>query len=144
MTDSILASRLRRLRTAVILGIEVPVAMGVRARLLGLACLDRDEAGSGLLIPRCASVHTFGVRFALDLVFLDCEGGLSSVRRAVPPRRVVADRDAVAVLELPSEGRDLRSRRAWEGESLRHRALREACCPSAEKSPASSSARTTP
>src|SRR5829696_8257603 len=51
-------------------GVEVPVAVG-RTRLLGLARLDRAEAGAGLLIPRCAAVHTFGMRFELDVVFLD-------------------------------------------------------------------------
>jgi uncharacterized membrane protein (UPF0127 family) len=115
MTDSDLARRLRRLPAVTVLGVEVPVATGVRARLLGLAWLDREEAGSGLLIPRCASVHTFGMRFALDLVFLDPDGWPISVRQGVPPRRVVANRGAAAVLELPGEGRDLRSRRARTG-----------------------------
>jgi uncharacterized membrane protein (UPF0127 family) len=41
------------------------------------------------------------MRFALDLVFLDRDGGVSSVRRAVPPRRIASDRRASAVLELP-------------------------------------------
>jgi trehalose synthase len=78
------------------------VARGPRARLLGLAGLDRDRAGGGLLIPRCRAVHTFGMRFALDLVFLDRHGRALSSRRAVPPRRFAADRRATAVLELPS------------------------------------------
>jgi trehalose synthase len=94
--------RLRRLPSTTVLGRETPVAAGFRARLLGLSRLDRDEAGAGLLIPRCSGVHTFGMRFALDLVFLDRRGGVLSTRRAVPPRRLAADRRAAAVLELPS------------------------------------------
>jgi trehalose synthase len=97
----VLVPRLRRRPTVIVLGREVPVADGVRARLLGLAGLDRDEAGPGLLIPRCRSVHTFGMRFALDLVFLDAEGRPRSVRTGVGPRRVAFDRRASAVLELP-------------------------------------------
>lgn len=77
------------------------VAVGVRARLLGLAHLDLDEAGPGLLIPRCSSVHTFGMRFPLDLVFLDRGGRPLFIRREVPPRRFAWDRRASAVLELP-------------------------------------------
>jgi uncharacterized membrane protein (UPF0127 family) len=92
--------RLRRLPTASVLGHEVPVATNRRARLLGLALLDRDRAGAGLLIPRCSSVHTFGMRFALDLVFLDAHGREIS-RRRVEPRRIAFDRRAAAVLELP-------------------------------------------
>src|ERR1700741_4358634 len=93
--------RLRKLPLATVLGREVAVAAGIRPRLLGLARLDRAEAGRGLLIPRCASVHTFGMRFALDLVFLDRAGRPVSARRRGPPRRLAFDRRASAVLELP-------------------------------------------
>lgn len=55
-----------------------------------------------MLIPRCASVHTFGMRFPLDLYFLDDEGRVLSVRHRVPPRRVVWQRGARNVLEIPS------------------------------------------
>jgi len=93
--------RLRALPTAAVLGREVRVAAGRRARLFGLAHLDRDEAGAGLLIPRCSSVHTFGMRFPLDLIFLGRHGRPCSFRRCVPPRRFAWDRRAVSVLELP-------------------------------------------
>ena len=96
------ARRLRRLPSHDVLGQRVPVAVGFRARMLGLAHLDRDRAGAGLLIPGCSSVHTFGMRFALDLVFLDRGGRPCAVRHGVPPRRIVSDRRASAVLELPS------------------------------------------
>ena len=85
-----------------ILGFVVPVAATWPPRLLGLALLERAEAGEGLLIPRCRGVHTFGMRFALDLVFLDSEGRVVERRRAVPPRRLARNRRAWAVLELPS------------------------------------------
>jgi hypothetical protein len=72
------------------------------ARLFGLAHLDLDEAGAGLLIPRCSSVHTFGMRFPLDLYFLDERLSLLEVRRKIPARRVVSHRGAGAVLEIPA------------------------------------------
>jgi uncharacterized protein len=81
---------------------QVPVATGFRARTLGLSLLDRADAGAGLLIPRCASVHTFGMRFALDLHFLDADGAVLGSHLAVPPRRFVAHRGATAVLEIPA------------------------------------------
>jgi trehalose synthase len=95
------ARRLRDLPTTLVLGREVSAAHNLRSRLLGLAGIDRDEAGPGLLIPRCSSVHTFGMCFPLDLVFLDGNGRPCSVRREVPARRVAWDRQARAVLELP-------------------------------------------
>jgi uncharacterized membrane protein (UPF0127 family) len=80
----------------------IPVAKDFRTRLRGLAWRDREAAGPGLLIPRCSSVHTFGMRFALDVYFLDAEGRVLSVRRRVPPRRVLWQRGSAAVLEIPS------------------------------------------
>ena len=70
--------------------------------LLGLALLRPGRAGEGLLIPRCRSVHTFGMRFPLHVVFLDRRRVPLAIRMAVPPNRVVADRRADAVLELPA------------------------------------------
>jgi len=87
-----------------------PVATGFRSRLLGLSWRARENAGPGLLIPRCASVHTFGMRFALDLYFLDEDGRVIEVRRRVPPRRIVWCRGASAVLEIPSPSRGESSR----------------------------------
>ncbi len=94
--------RLRRLPSTTVLGRRVRLAAGLSTRLLGLSRLDREQAGTGLLIPRCSSVHTFGMRFALDLAFLDRRGRVLAYRRRVPPRRVVFHRGAAAVLELPS------------------------------------------
>jgi uncharacterized protein len=97
------SNRFRELRRRRIGGRSVPVARGFRSRLLGLARLSAAEAGAGLLIPRCAAVHTFGMRFELDLVFLDRRDRPIAVHRRVPPRRFVWQRGAAAVLEIPSE-----------------------------------------
>jgi uncharacterized membrane protein (UPF0127 family) len=102
MAESSLAPRLRRLPVATVLDREVRVAAGLRARLLGLAHLDRDDAGPGLLIPRCSSVHTFGMRFALDLYFLDEDGAAIEARRGVRRGQVALCRRAAAVVELPA------------------------------------------
>jgi uncharacterized membrane protein (UPF0127 family) len=98
-----LAARFEDLPRRAAIGREVPVAKGVRVRLLGLALLDRADAGPGLLIPRCSAVHTFGMRFALDLYFLGRDGEIIGARRAVPPRRFVACRGAATVLEIPAQ-----------------------------------------
>jgi len=103
MPVRILAPRLARLSFATVLGGEFPVAEGARARLLGLAGLHSDEAGAGLLIPRCSSVHTFGMRFPLDLYFLAATGAVLRARLEIPARRVVCCRGADAVLEIPAE-----------------------------------------
>jgi uncharacterized protein len=102
----------------------IPVANDLRTRLRGLSRRNRDEAGPGLLIPRCSSVHTFGMRFELDLYFLDLQGRAISVRRSVPPRRVVWQRGAAAVLEIPS---------AEGGEIAPPLDLAPPCCPNEKR-----------
>jgi uncharacterized protein len=78
------------------------VARSARARLVGLAWLDGLPVDCGLLIPRCRSVHTFGMRFALDVAFLGRDGRVLRTVRDVPPRRVLWCRGAAAVLERPA------------------------------------------
>lgn len=78
--------------------------------MLGLAWLDRGRAGTGLLIPGCRSVHSFGMRFPLEVVFLDAQLAPISHPRLLPPRRFASKRAAAAVLELPvPNGRGERS-----------------------------------
>jgi uncharacterized protein len=102
VTPSVHPFRFRRLPTAEVASRRVPVAVTLPSRLLGLALLRAGRAGEGLLIPRCRSVHTFGMRFPVDVVFLDRRRAPLAVRTAVPPNRIVADRRAAAVLEVPA------------------------------------------
>jgi uncharacterized protein len=100
-----LPRRLRRLASvelAALPGCDVRRAGDPLARLLGLAWLRALPEGAGLLLPRTRSVHTFGMRFALDLVWLDGGGRVVRVDRDVPARRVRGCRAASAVVELPS------------------------------------------
>ena len=80
---------------------QVIVARGAR-RLVGLTGRRSLASGTALEIPRCRSVHTFGMRFRLDLVWLDAERRVVRIDRAVPPWRVRSCRQARAVLELDS------------------------------------------
>lgn len=106
--------RLSRLPRAELGGVHFPVAVDRRSRLLGLAGLGRAEVMPGLLIPDCACVHTFWMRFALDLLFLDRHGNLLGERLAVPPRRLASWRGAAMVLECPAPGEPAPAP-AWEG-----------------------------
>ena len=96
--------RFRGVPTIRLLGVDVLVASTFRSRLLGLALLDRSRAPAGVLLPRCRSVHTFGMRFRIDLLFLDREGAVIAVERGVAPGRVVRCHGATAVLELSGGG----------------------------------------
>jgi uncharacterized protein len=96
--------RFRRLPTAEVASRRVPVAVTLPSRLLGLALLRSGRAGEGLLIPRCRSVHTFGMRFGLDVTFLAEDGTIIEAVLGVPPRRLVGRPGAAAVLEVPARG----------------------------------------
>ena len=75
-------------------GLVLYTATTARSRLLGLALLPELPPGAGLLLPGIDSVHTFWMRFPLDLVFLGAD-----LVEGVPPRRVVTRRGACGVVE---------------------------------------------
>lgn len=67
--------------------------------LLGRASLARDE---GLLLTPCTSIHTFFMRFAVDVLYLDRDHVVVKAVRALRPFRLSAClRGAHSVLELP-------------------------------------------
>jgi uncharacterized protein len=81
-------------------GLRLAVARSRRARLRGLAFLDELPPDRALLFERCRSVHTFGMRFALDLIWLDADRRLVRLDRDVPRRRVRSCREALHVVEV--------------------------------------------
>jgi uncharacterized membrane protein (UPF0127 family) len=80
-------------------GLRVAEAHTRRARTTGLARLDSLPAGAALHIPRCRSVHTFTMRFPLDLIWLGRDGDPVRVDRAVPPSRLRTCLKARSVVE---------------------------------------------
>lgn len=66
--------------------LHVASAFGERRR--GLAKMEPMPADHALHIPRTNSVHTFGMRFALDLVWLGRAGKVVRIDRDVPSGRV--------------------------------------------------------
>jgi uncharacterized membrane protein (UPF0127 family) len=81
-------------------GLRLAVALSRRARMDGLARLDALPLRVALHIPRCRSVHTFGMRFALDLIWLGGDGQVVRVDRAVPPRRMRSCVRARSIVEM--------------------------------------------
>jgi uncharacterized protein len=81
-------------------GLTVHVAAGPFARLRGLAALEDLPGEHGLLLPRTRSVHTFGMRFALDLVWLTKDGAVLAIEGSIGPRRHAMARSARSVVEV--------------------------------------------
>ena len=89
-------------------GVRAAEAATPLARLRGLAGLSTIEPGEALLLRRCRSVHTLGMRFALDLVWLDAGGRILRRDAGVDPGHFRGCRRAGAVVET----------RAGEGERV--------------------------
>jgi uncharacterized membrane protein (UPF0127 family) len=79
-------------------GVMLVEASTRKARRRGLSGIDSIPDDHALHI-RTVSVHTFGMRFALDLIWLDKHGNVVRVDRGVPPRRAHACFQARSVVE---------------------------------------------
>jgi uncharacterized membrane protein (UPF0127 family) len=84
-----------------VLGHSVDVADTSEKRRTGLLKHQGLEPGEGLWISPCESVHTFFMKFPIDLVYIDKHRKVRKVRNAVPAWRVSACLAAESVLELP-------------------------------------------
>lgn len=120
-------ARLIDRRTGEVLVQRLEIAADFWHRWLGWQFRRLPPPGYGLLLAPCSHIHTFWMRFAIDLVFLDRHGTVLAVRNDVPPWRVAfAPRGTWAVVEVPAAG----SRGLVAGQSVmletatRHRALR--------------------
>jgi uncharacterized protein len=80
--------------------LPVRVASTPGARLRGLLG-HRVPPEFALRLDRCRCVHTVGMRFALDLHWLDGDGAVIRVDRGVGPWRFRSCRRARAVVEVP-------------------------------------------
>jgi uncharacterized protein len=80
-------------------GLRVAEARSRAARMKGLARLDAMPERLALHIRRCRSVHTFTMRFPLDLIWLGKDGDVVRIDAAVPPRRMKSCLRARSVVE---------------------------------------------
>jgi uncharacterized membrane protein (UPF0127 family) len=71
------------------------------ARLFGLLGRRPLAAGEALWLQPCTSVHTLGMRYPIDVVFLDRGGRVLVTRDALAPSKLAAARRARCAVELP-------------------------------------------
>lgn len=89
--------------------VDVVLAERFGLRLKGLMRLEQEEI-EPLLLPRCRAIHMHGMKTAIDLVWLECDGKRARVLAVVShlepssaaraPRVAAASR-TIAALELP-------------------------------------------
>lgn len=86
--------------------LKVLVADGFFGRLIGLLSRKSLPDTEGLLLVPCASIHTFGMRFSIDVIFLDRENKVLGHADEVIPNRIRnAPRGTHKVLELAQGNR---------------------------------------
>ena len=78
------------------------LAANSAARRRGLLGRDELPAGHALILAPTQGIHTFGMRFAIDVVSVSRMGVVVDIRRRVPRRRVVISWRAFAMIELPA------------------------------------------
>lgn len=89
-TGAVLADRVRRADTFL-------------TRLIGLLGRDRLERNEALWIRPCKGIHTLGMKFPIDAIFLDRRLQVVALRQDVAPWRATSFvRRAASVLELPA------------------------------------------
>lgn len=83
------------------INIEIKVAETFFSKFLGF--MFKKNVNYALLFENCRSIHTFFMRFNLDIVFLDRENKVIKVVRNVKPFRVVLPiKNSFSILEIPS------------------------------------------
>jgi uncharacterized membrane protein (UPF0127 family) len=85
-----------------ILADRAKVADDAATRNKGLLGRNGLDPGEGLWITPCEAVHTFFMRFAIDLVYVDRHKQVRKVRSHVTPWQMSACLSAHSIVELPS------------------------------------------
>jgi uncharacterized membrane protein (UPF0127 family) len=89
-------------RTSERVATSVEIAATRTSRRKGLLGRDGLEESSAMLLAPCTAVHTVGMRFAIDVVFVDRQGYAVKVVRDLRPWRIALAAGARAVIEMPA------------------------------------------
>lgn len=87
---------------SLVIASDLRKAINFLSRLKGLIGKTALEKGEGLWMAPCRAIHTFGMRFSVDVVFIDGDFIVKKVVKGIRPfRPLVFCLPAKGVLELP-------------------------------------------
>lgn len=87
--------------------IRLVEARGVLGRLRGLLCRAYPPGPrTGLRLSSCRAVHTIGMRYPIDVAFVDRDGRVRRLVRHLKPGRVAFSIGASSVIELAINTKD--------------------------------------
>ena len=81
---------------------HIEAAFDSPTRNRGLLGRNHFEKGTALILAPCTAVHTWFMRFPIDVLFVSKGGMIRKVRNAVQPWRLAIAWRAYAVIELPA------------------------------------------
>jgi uncharacterized membrane protein (UPF0127 family) len=115
------------------LATRMEVADSGPKRNKGLLGRDSLAPGEGLWIVPCEAVHTFAMRFPIDLVYLDRNRRIKKLRNAVPPWRLSGCLTAHSIIELPPG--TIRETQTQRGDTLEFSPISDAADSSESQAP---------
>ena len=89
-------------RTGTIVADQLIPALDSATRRRGLLHHDSLPDGSAMIIAPSSAVHTFFMKFAIDVAFVGRDGRIRKIREAVAPWRIAGSLGSYAVVELPA------------------------------------------
>ena len=93
---------LRNTSNARVVAATVELALTRAARRRGLLGRDRLDSGHAMVIAPCSSIHTWFMRFPIDVIFVTRDGRVVKTRSAMPAWRLAMALGAYAAIELPA------------------------------------------
>lgn len=86
-----------------VLGSEIRMASDLFGRLRGFLLRPEPHHGEGILLSPCKAVHMFGIRYPLDVLFVDQKGEVVAIHPMLRPgERTPVYSRATYALELPA------------------------------------------
>ena len=95
-------ARLRNVRTGGVIADSIIPAFDSATRRKGLLSRESLPQGSALILAPCSAVHTWFMKFPIDIVFASKNGRVLKIRTAVPAWRIAGSLRAFAVIEMPA------------------------------------------
>ena len=81
---------------------DVWLAKSFWQRLRGLLFRPKLSDTQGLMLQPCNQVHTLGMKFSIDVIFLDIDGVIVNIAHSLKPLRQARAQSAAYVLEVAS------------------------------------------
>ena len=94
--------RLVNRRNGKVVAHDLSVAIDSASRRKGLLGRDSMVQGSAIVIAPTNAIHTWFMRFDIDVAFVTKDGRILKIRHRLRPWRVFASMRAFAAIELPA------------------------------------------